>query len=193
MGACNQYEDTLMLDVYGELDSKARIPWEAHLQACPACLAERAALLRLLGTVRKCTQAPPLHRAWKEVMVKAVHAGLRDQERKTKWLGWFGFPHPTRLVPAMAVLCMVIIAVYVLGVKNPHSPLPGRSTAQQKTLTEIQPADMEILKHLDLLRDLDSVQRLVNIMDGADKDGAQPRSENKVQGLNQDEKQEIYA
>jgi len=52
MKQCSDYQEMLLLDVYGELNPLERHAWENHLGACEHCRKEKEHLVRLLQTIK---------------------------------------------------------------------------------------------------------------------------------------------
>jgi len=107
MKPCTHYQETLLLDVYGELNPPERPEWEKHLEQCKPCRSERERLLSMLRTVKatmpsqdmtseKAEGLPiSIRRAWREGLEKKPN-------RKTFW------GTPARFAPALATACVVI-------------------------------------------------------------------------------------
>jgi hypothetical protein len=58
MKPCSDYQETLLLDVYGELNPAERRVWEKHLSACEHCRKEKEQLVRLLQTIKTALPTP---------------------------------------------------------------------------------------------------------------------------------------
>ncbi|MBN1103536.1 MAG: hypothetical protein JXL84_09015 [Deltaproteobacteria bacterium] len=193
MGACPQYRENLLLDAHGELDPKAASLWEDHLQTCAACREERDRMLRLLQQMKGSMQAPPLSPGRSEMLVRTVQAGLSRTSEERSSAGWQLFTRPTRMAPALAALCGLVLVVFFLRPGTPPAPLPLRTPTEQKTLGEFPAREVEILRHLELLQHLDTVQKLVHILDGTDDDPQGPATAPTTQGMFQHENPETYA
>jgi hypothetical protein len=173
--ACRSQNETLMLDVLGELhDANARRMWEEHLGACGGCRRERARMLQLLGKVREAGMPPELRADRADSMAAAVGWRLRNER--------LGRPGKTgrrlRLVPALAAGCAFMLMVAV-GYRL-QDRLFGPEEESDIT-AELQTQDLEIIKHLDLLKDMDTIEKLIHVVDfpanGQAPDEAAPESQ----------------
>jgi hypothetical protein len=157
--ACRNQNETLMLDVLGELhDPSVRRMWEEHLSACGGCRRERARMLQLLGKVREAGMPPELPAARADSMAAAVGWRLRNERlvRSEKTGRRF------RLVPALAAGCALMLMVFV-GYRL-QDRLLGPEGESDMT-AELQPQDFEVIKLLDLLMDMDTIEKLIHVVD----------------------------
>lgn len=168
MKCCPEYEEMLVLDAHGELGSNARGGWEAHLRECRACREELLRLTGMLGEVRETLRHPAVTQADSENVVRSVRAELSGEKKATG--GWreFLFANPRRLMPAMASLCVVVIALYLFGLRTVEGPTRVQTESDSKPWAELKTEDLEIIKNMDLLREMDWVQRLVQNLDESD-------------------------
>jgi hypothetical protein len=182
MEACHEYKETLLLDLCEDLDSRARSAWEAHLKICAGCRDERARVLRLLGRVKETLSPPPLTQGQTETLIKAVRSELREK-REARWWGAFLLGRPSQFVPAMATLCVMVIAFSIFGLQTLHTPSSIPTAPDQKAEEELAEEDLEILQHLDLLRDMDWVHKLVQVIDETDSDVPISETDSNTQGM----------
>jgi len=183
MKACPQYKETLFLDVYGEMDEKADAEWKEHLKACPACQEEQRRLLELLGRLKKTMTPSPIPQGHTETLVQAIRSSLTRERKKEKGWGEVLFGRPLRVVPAMATLCVVVIAVSIFGLRTLDRPSMTQTDTDSKAWKELMAEDLEVITQLDLLTDMDWVQRLVQIIDEADGDIPISDSPENTQGM----------
>ncbi len=159
---CSDHGDTLMLDVLGEpMAPEVRRDWEGHLSGCEGCRQERAELVRVLAGVRKVGAAPALSERQADAMANAVGWKLRNESVKSR------SARPRRLVGwrPLAAACALVLVV-VLGyheVQNVFEPEP---------VADLQ--DIEVIRHLDLLREMDTIEKLVEVVDLDLTPAAQP-------------------
>jgi hypothetical protein len=164
----------VVLDAHGELDPSARTAWEAHLRTCGACQGERLRLLRILGRVQENLRAPALTEAQTQSLLRSVRKRLAgEKETSVGWRGFFA-GRPLRMVPAMASLCVLVIAFFLFSLKGPEGPTRTQTDSDSKPGGELMAEDLEIIKNMDLLREMDWVQRLVQALD--EPDGGTPLS-----------------
>ena len=168
MRSCPEYEEMIVLDAHGELDSNARAACETHLQTCAACREERLRLLKMLGGVKETLRHPAIPQEQSERLVRSVRASLsREKKAAGGWREFF-LGRPFRLMPAMASLCVLVIALYVFGLSPVGGPTRIQTDSDSKPWGELKAEDVEIIKNMDLLREMDWVQRLVQAIDEAD-------------------------
>jgi hypothetical protein len=165
MKSCPEYEEMVVLDAHGELDPGARAALDMHLRTCGACQFERLRLLGVLGRVRQNLRAPALTEAQTQSLLRSVRKGLAgEREASVGWRGFFA-GRPLRLMPAMASLCVLVIAFFLFSLRGPDSPTRTQSEPDSKPWGELRGEDLEIIRNMDLLRDMDRVQRLVQALD----------------------------
>jgi len=179
--ACRNQNETLMLDVLGELhDSSVRRMWEDHLRACDGCRRERAQMLQMLGKVREAGMPPELPAERADSMAAAVGWRIRNERlaRPGKTTG-----RRIRLFPALAACCafMVMVAVGYRLQDHLFGPLGGGDIS-----AELQEQDFEVVKHLDLLKDMDTIEKLIHVVD-IDSEGQGPEQTSpETQGMHRD-------
>jgi anti-sigma factor RsiW len=165
MNPCADRRETLMLDVYGELPSSGRTAWERHLETCAGCREERRELVRLLEVARASMTAPALSPKKAEQLRDSITESW-VAKRPTRW--WQGLFVGVRLgpVPALAAVCLLLLALGWFGVREFQTrSLNGRGA----TITErIMVSDVEVIENLDLLEDMDDIERVVQVVDHQD-------------------------
>jgi hypothetical protein len=157
--ACRNQNETLMLDVLGELnDPRLRSEWEQHLKACGGCRIEAARMRQLIGKVRESGMPPELTPVQRDAMAGAVGWRLRNERlARPKKAGW-----RLRLVPALAAACALFVVVAV-GYRLKDVYLGPDRGAEMSA--ELQAQDLDIIKHLDLLKDMDTIEKLIHVVD----------------------------
>lgn len=150
--ACSHQSDTLMLDVLGEpMDPMLRREWEDHLASCEGCRRERAGLVHLLGRVRNAGQPPALSAQQADAMVNALGWRLRNERLRAH-------AAPRRRITvwrSLAAACALLVIV-ALGYRAQDHFFP-------EPVADVQ--DMEVIQHLDLLREMDTIEKLVEVVD----------------------------
>lgn len=177
MKNCPKYEEMLFLDVYGELDSSSRSEWQSHLRACPLCREEYERMHRLVHRVKATMPPSFLSQAETDTLVRAVREDL-DPMKSKKWsFGWQWLRRPWTLTPALATACVFAVFISLLSrgafdtVFDKY--MDPREEPWQKT---VQAEDLEIIMNLDLLKQMDSLQKLVQSLDEPEND-QQPNPE----------------
>lgn len=176
---CRHSNDTLLLDVLGELnDARLRDSWEKHLRGCVACRRERDRMLRLIGDVRRSGMPPELTPAQAQAMANAVGWRLKNERP--------GRPEKTgrrlRLMPALAAACALFVAVF-LGDRLTDRVFDREGG--DEISAELNVLDLEVINHLDLLKNLDTIERLIHVVDlptnGLTPDEATPETQGQLQ------------
>jgi anti-sigma factor RsiW len=193
MKSCPEYKEAVILDAHGELDSSARAVWETHLQTCRACQEERLRLLKMLGGLKETLRHPAIPQGQSESLVKSVRVSLsREKKAAGGWRDLFS-GRPLRLMPAMASLCVLVIALSIFGLRSVQGPSRIQTESDSKPWGELKAEDLEIIRNMDLLREMDWVQRLVQAIDELDDGTPTSRAPGNPQGNFHHEDRGIYA
>jgi len=112
MNVCSDHEETLLLDVHGELTPDERSAWERHLAVCDDCRQERTRLYALILKAKEGLSVPALSAAEEQALSGSIQRTLRMQKpdvrsARSRW--W--------LAPAFAA-CMVLVVAGWFGLKN---------------------------------------------------------------------------
>jgi len=164
MKSCANHQETLWLDVYGELPPEQRAAWEKHLETCAGCRQERQRLLHLLHLVKEAVPSPELPPEGAMALQESIRETLTKEQDERWWQkGIFG----TRLrpIPAFAAALALMIAVGWLGLRELQTPSPVRTASNVSSEDQISAQDMEVIKNLELLRDMDVLKRVVQVVD----------------------------
>jgi hypothetical protein len=188
MQACRNHNETLMLDVLDELtDPRVRRDWEGHLASCSGCRTEKAQMLHLLGQVRASGSPPELSNAEVQRMAGAVSREIRNWPGQVAKSGW-----SFRLAPALAAACVLIIMV-TAGYWFKDSFFGAGRVFDLASEPRLEAPDLDVVKHLDLLRDMDTIEKLIQIVDIPDN-GISPGEPNpETQGTQPDENSHVVA
>lgn len=191
MKCCPDFVERLLLDVYGELDSRNHSEWLAHLGSCNACTEERMRLLRLLEKVKEIMTPPALSAGETEGLVRAVREETRSLKKQVLWQ-WFG--KPWRLTPALATVCALLALIIFLTPGTFDTVLHKFRASGQESMEGINGEDMEVIRNLDLLKQMDTVQKLVQTLDEPENSSPPvPEKNPDIQGSMKDEKRQHYA
>ena len=169
MRSCPEHEETLWLDVHGELEPDRAREWQAHLKGCPACQEERRQLVRLLEeSLRVLTpaQATPAEEAR---LGRAVLSGIEGKQSRRFGFPGLSLPWPPRPAFALAAACLAVLAVGWIWSGPGQGPLSlqtaSRPSAPVETAGMTRNLDGEILQNLELLEDLDVIEKVVTVID----------------------------
>jgi hypothetical protein len=188
MQACRNHNETLMLDVTDELtDPRVRRDWEGHLASCAGCRTEKARMLQLLKQVRASGSPPELSEAEAQRMAGAVSREIRNRSGRMSGSGW-----SFRLVPALAAACVLIITV-MAGYWVQHSFFGAGRVGNLASEPQLDPPDLDVVKHLDLLRDMDTIEKLIQIVDIPDNGQAPGDPNPETQGTQPDGTSHVVA
>ena len=161
MKPCPEHEETLWLDVCGELDPNERPSWEKHLAACEDCRRERKQLALMLQTVRASSPSPILSREETLALASSISRKLREEREETWWRKrLFGIPNS--LIPALTAACILIVALGWFSMKGLRSP---SSMTDLNSEERMLAKDLDIINNLDILEEMDTLQRLVQVVD----------------------------
>jgi hypothetical protein len=164
MKPCPDRHETIVLAAYGELSPAELTDWERHKTACPGCREEYEALLRLLARVKESMPVPELSEKRATSILWSVKQAMQKERPKPSWWKpWLA--SPGRLVPALATACIVLITFGWFGLNW----VKGLGTPQEAAgpLVENQAMvrDLEVIKNIDFLEEMDTVQELVDKLD----------------------------
>ncbi len=162
MKPCPDRHEAILLAAYGELDPERLRDWEEHRAACVGCRGEYNALLRLLGRIKESMPVPELSEKRASSILWSIKRELRkEQERPSWWKQWL--VRPSRLVPALATLSIVLITLGLFGPKFTEKTSPPQTVPDVENEAVIK--DLDVLTNLDFLEDMDTVQELLNVLD----------------------------
>jgi len=162
MKPCPDRHEMILLAAYGELDPEQRQDWEQHRTACPGCRGEYEALLRLLGRIKESMPVPELSEKRASSILWSVKRELRKEgEKPSWWKQWL--VRPSRLVPALATVSIVLITFGLFGPNFTEKSSPPQTVSDVENEAVIK--DLDVLTNLDFLEDMDTVQELLNVLD----------------------------
>lgn len=185
MQACQDQNEVLMLDVLGELkDPRMRREWEDHLKACEGCRRERAGMLSLLGKVRQAVMPPELSAKQADAMAQAVGWKLRNERMQpVRQTG-----RRLRFLPVFASACAILVVLF-LGYQ-----LQDRLLGRDNEMALVPAQDLEVIQHLDLLKEMDTIEKLIQVVDIPDDlPGMEQGAPETEEGMHRDESGKSYA
>lgn len=162
MKPCPDRHETILLAAYEELDPEQRQDWEEHRKSCAACRGEYESLLRLLGRIKESMPVPELSEKRASSILWSVKRELRkEREKPSWWKQWLG--RPSRLVPALATVSLVLITFGLFGPDFREKSSPPQTVTDVENEAVIK--DLDVLTNLDFLEDMDTLQELLNVLD----------------------------
>jgi len=186
MQACEHQKENLALYVYGELDPVTGRKVENHLENCEGCRTEHKRLSTILAKVKEASVAPQLTPWEARAMAANISRTLKAGSRRTWWRQYLEF-RPSRLMPAAAMAGALVITVAVLGYLNLNKTtgLAPVSLNQNEELM-LSDKDLEILDNLELLKEMDAIQKLSRVVTPDGESELQRGMDNDTRGMKQD-------
>ena len=186
MASCHNQKENLVLYVYGELDSNSGREIEDHLAKCKDCRLEYEQLLSLLGNIKEAVSSPELSPKQVNSLVANIKWKLNDRRQEKWWRRYLDF-RPARMITAIAAACILIIVAGIIGyVKNTDTnefqPVAGRQN-EGEMLSDM---DLEIVKNLEFLKEMDAIQKLSQVVDFNGDKNPQEELDNETRGMRQD-------
>jgi hypothetical protein len=148
-------------------------------------------MVRMIDAVKDTMRPPLMEAPVANAMVAAIRRKLNTSSRTAWWRPRLG-GRPLGWVPALAVCALLIIAVGVVSYQMLNSPARDTALAPDDGQGQVMMADMELLKHMDLLLEMDSVQKLVQVIDMADSPAPEQPYRDNTQGNNVHERHNAY-
>jgi len=186
MQACEHLKENLTLYIYGELDPAASREVEIHLESCEGCRNEHARLSTVLAKVKEASLSPQLSPMEARAMAAEISRTLKAGRRRTGWRQYLEFM-PSRLIPRAAMACGLVITVAVIGYLNLNKT-PGTAPVSMNQNEEIMLSDkdLEILDNLELLKEMDAIQKLSRVVAPDGESESQRGLDNDTRGMKQD-------
>ena len=186
MQACEHLKENLTLYIYGELDPAAGREVEIHLESCEGCRNEHARLSTVLAKVKEASLSPQLSPMEARAMAAEISRTLKAGRRRTGWRQYLEFM-PSRLIPRAAMACGLVITVAVIGYLNLNKT-PGTAPVSMNQNEEIMLSDkdLEILDNLELLKEMDAIQKLSRVVAPDGESESQRGLDNDTRGMKQD-------
>jgi len=186
MQACEHLKENLTLYIYGELDPAAGREVEIHLESCEGCRNEHARLSTVLAKVKEASLSPQLSPMEARAMAAEISRTLKAGRRRTGWRQYLEFM-PSRLIPRAAMACGLVITVAVIGYLNLNKT-PGTAPVSMNQNEEIMLSDkdLEILDNLELLKEMDAIQKLSRAVAPDGESELQRGMDNDTRGMRQD-------
>ena len=163
MNGCEEYRETLLLDVHGEAIGDRRT-WERHLVDCPGCRDARERLRAVIQRVQGSGLYPePSAREAAELRRSISLAVDKERQRRKRRRALIGLPLPR--LPALVAACLLAVSFGWIGLREIYRPAPVPTRTYLELDERLIAKDLEILEALDLLEDMDVIQQLVQAVD----------------------------
>lgn len=163
MTYCLDQQETLWLDVYGELASENRSTWEKHLEGCKLCREERDRLLGLFEKVKEEMTVPSLSHLNAVALRNAVTRRIKDQHDRSWWRKPFlgGYIKP---VHALAACCLLLVALGWFGLKGSQYTTPLKTISGLGSEEQLIVKNLDLLENLDMLEEMETLEKLDQLM-----------------------------
>jgi len=177
MSACPHHKETLMLDIFGELNQSFKASLEQHLSSCPDCAIEKDAITQTLTIAKTALDAPPLGEveaaAMRERVIRDLAIGAKNPPKRKQ-----PFFFSRAFIPTLASASVLLIALGFMASKLLTGPEINQSTRLTVLQEQLPADDLAIINNLDLLTNLDALDKLARAIDQSQP----PSPHNNVQG-----------
>ena len=164
MEACHNQKENLIMYAYGELDSNTGKDIKNHLSVCDSCRGEYQRLLSLLGKIKETVKPPELSPQQVKSLVTNIKWNLKNRQNDKWWRRDLDF-RPSRMIPAVATACILIIVAGIFGyLKISEMKVSQPYADQQGEELMLSDRDLEIVENLDLLKEMDAIQKLSRVV-----------------------------
>jgi hypothetical protein len=75
---------------------------------------------------------------------------------------------PNRLIPALAAVSLLIVALGWFAINKVQSPLSPQNLYGLKSEEQMVVKDLEVIDNLELLEEMDTLRKLVQVVDNRD-------------------------
>ena len=163
MKNCRHWQETLWLEVYGELGSEEQGRWEKHLSTCNACLQERNRLIHLLENVKEAMPEPSLSRESAQALHAAITEKLTEKHHRSWWQNPFlaGYIKPVHVA---AVCGMLVVAFGWFGIRGIQQSQTVKIASDVGVEEKMIVKHIDILENLDLLEEMETLEKLDQVM-----------------------------
>jgi len=192
VGTCPNQKENIILHAYGELDANAGKEVENHLKICEPCRYEWQRLLSLLGKLRETVDSHELSPREVKSLVANIKANLKNKQKQKWWQRYLDY-RPSRMIPALAMACILIISVGIVSyIKLDNTKELQPFSKHQNGDLMLSDKDLEILKNIELLKEMDAIQKLSRLFDLNGETKSQGEIDNDTRGMRQDAYRKYY-
>ena len=164
MKHCREWQETLWLDVHGELSPQVRLEWEKHLEGCRPCYQERAQLLHLLKNVNEAVPEPSLSHEDAGALYNAITGKLKEEHRGKARRRKSFFEGYIKPIHALAACCLLIVVFGWFGLKGLQQTTRIGTVSDPGAKEQLIATDMDLLQNLELLEEMDTLEKLDQVM-----------------------------
>lgn len=164
MKHCSEWQETLWLDVYGELSPHVRLKWEKHLEGCKPCYQERTQLLLLLRNVNEAVPEPALSREDAGDLYNAITGKLKDEQRGKARRRKSFFDGYIKPIHALAACCLLIAVFGWFGLRGPQQTTRVGTISDLGSQEQVIVREIDLLENLELLEEMDTLEKLDQVL-----------------------------
>ena len=192
MEACDYLKENLTLYVHGALDPDTGQEVKDHLELCAGCRLEWQRLLLILEKLKECSAVPELSTQEVKSLVASITRKLNIKQKLPWWRQYPDF-RSWRLIPAVATACILIITVTIIGYVNLNktNAIAPVSLNQNEELI-LSDKDLELLDNLELLREMDAIQKLSRVVDPKGETDSQREIDSDTRGMRQNADRQFF-
>jgi len=162
MQACPEREDHMILDSLGELAPAERRDWQRHAAACSRCRDAGARLTQTLTDMKAAFPVAPMSEAETDRMAAAIGHHLRPTVKAGILSTVFRASGPRWALAAMCAACLILA---VMVGRNPDRTVPRPALLPVSSGQQVSTMDMEIIRNLDMLRNFQTIEKLIQVVD----------------------------
>jgi len=164
MKSCSNYQKTLFLDVYGELEPKAHTEWKQHIKSCTSCVQDKTDLQHMIADIKAAAPCTELLPQEVKDLSFAIKQKLHKEQSRPKWHQWIQniFQNP---MPALTAACLILLVFGWFGTKNMENHWPMHTASSLNSEEQLLIKDFEVINNLDLLEEMDGLEKLVKAVD----------------------------
>ncbi len=164
MEPCSGYKEKLILDACGELDRKERSALEEHMRKCKGCRRERERLSRFRESMKEIMPTPKLSPTQSRELTGVIMRKFGETDKKSWWQKW-DLTGGYRLIPTLSAACLIIVALGWFSLKALNNSPSSQPIAGQNGEVSLITEDMEVIKNLEFLEEMDVLDKLVERVD----------------------------
>jgi hypothetical protein len=121
-------------------------------------------LHQLLLQLKEAAPAPHLSREEAGAMAEAILKAYRKESEKRWWKEkLWGSPH--RLVPAIAVACLMIVVFGWFSLREIKTPSTFQNGGNLHLEQQMIVGDLEVIRNMELLEEMEVLEKLVHVVD----------------------------
>ena len=161
---CPKYEKMLLSDVTGVLDDGLRFSWESHLKRCEACRQEKERLQAMIKRMKSTSATPALSPAEADTMVARINRQLTMNKKRPSLFSAWTQTHG-KLISAAVAACLLFIVTGILWFDNRPQQFGQRAMTIPRLGITISQEEIDIITDFELLEELDSLEKIVQLVD----------------------------